>query len=42
LLLPYHQNKLLRSLEANRLVNYLRIIEIQDEAATPVLRARPA
>ena len=42
LLLPYHQNKLLRSLEANRLVNYLRIIDIQDEAAAPVRRARPA
>jgi hypothetical protein len=32
-LLPYHQNKLLRSLETNRLRNYLRVIEMQDEAA---------
>jgi hypothetical protein len=33
LLLPYHQNKLLRALETNRLRNYLRVIELQDEAA---------
>ncbi|KJC61301.1 hypothetical protein UP10_09645 [Bradyrhizobium sp. LTSPM299] len=33
LLVPYHQNKLLRALETNRLRNYLRVIEIQDEAA---------
>lgn len=33
LLLPWHHNKLLRSLEANRLRNYLRVIELQDEAA---------
>ncbi len=32
-LLPYHQNKLIRSLEANRLRNYLRVVEMQDEAA---------
>jgi hypothetical protein len=34
LLLPWHQNKLLRSLETNRLRNYLRVIEMQDEAAS--------
>lgn len=33
LLLPHHQNKLLRALETNRLQNYLRVIEMQDEAA---------
>lgn len=33
LLLPYHQNKLIRSLEHNRLRNYLRVIELQDDAA---------
>jgi hypothetical protein len=33
LLLPYHDNKLLRALEHNRLRNYLRVIEYQDEAA---------
>jgi hypothetical protein len=32
LLMPYHQNKLLRTLEDNRLRNYLRVIELQDEA----------
>ncbi|WP_426436198.1 class I SAM-dependent methyltransferase [Bradyrhizobium genosp. P] len=32
LVLPYHQNKLLRALETNRLRNYLRVIEMQDEA----------
>jgi hypothetical protein len=42
LLLPYHQNKLIRSLEANRLRNYLRVIEMQDEAAALVARARRA
>ena len=41
LLLPYHQNKLIRSLETNRLRNYLRVIEMQDEAAL-VARARSA
>lgn len=30
-LLPYHRNKLLYSLEENRLRNYLRVIEWQDE-----------
>lgn len=29
-LLPYHDNALLRSLEANRLANYLRVIDLQD------------
>jgi hypothetical protein len=33
LLLPYHQNKLLGSLETNRLRNYLRVIDLQDQAA---------
>jgi hypothetical protein len=42
LLLPYHQNKLLRSLETNRLRNYLRVIEMQDEAAARVVPARTA
>jgi hypothetical protein len=30
--LPYHDNKLLRTLEVNRLQNYLRVIELQDAA----------
>ena len=30
--LPYHDNKLLRTLEENRLQNYLRVIALQDEA----------
>jgi Methyltransferase domain len=38
LLVPYHQNRLLRSLETNRLRNYLRVIELQDEAAAGVVR----
>lgn len=42
LLLPYHQNKLLRSLETNRLRNYLRVVEMQDEAAARVIPARTA
>ena len=42
LLVPYHQNKLLRSLETNRLRNYLRVIELQDEAAAHVVPARTA
>ena len=33
LLLPYHQNKLIGALEANRLRNYLRVLDLQDEAA---------
>jgi hypothetical protein len=32
LVLPYHDNKLLRVLEHNRLSNYLRVIELQDAA----------
>jgi hypothetical protein len=40
-LLPYHQNKLLASLEANRLRNYLRVIEMQDEAAAGSARSTP-
>jgi hypothetical protein len=42
LLLPYHQNRLLHSLEANRLLNYLRVIDMQDEAAAPLAEARRA
>ncbi|KIU44012.1 MULTISPECIES: class I SAM-dependent methyltransferase [Bradyrhizobium] len=38
LVLPYHQNKLLRVLETNRLRNYLRVIEMQDEAAARAAR----
>lgn len=38
-LLPYHQNKLLRSLETNRLRNYLRVVEMQDEAAAASARS---
>lgn len=30
LVVPFHQNKLLATLEANRLANYLRVIEYQD------------
>jgi hypothetical protein len=33
LLLPYHDNALLKALERNRLANYLRVIEFQDELA---------
>lgn len=38
LLLPFHQNKLLRTLEDNRLRNYLQVIEMQDEAVSRVAR----
>lgn len=31
--LPYHDNALLRTLERNRLANYLRVVEMQDIAA---------
>ena len=31
LLLPFHQNTILHTLEQNRLRNYLRVIELQDE-----------
>lgn len=31
-LLPYHDNALLRSLERNRLVNYLTVLDMQDRA----------
>jgi SAM-dependent methyltransferase len=37
-LVPYHQNRLIQSLETNRLRNYLRVIEIQDEAAAARVR----
>jgi hypothetical protein len=33
LLLPYHDNALLRSLEQNRLKNYLKVLDWQDRAA---------
>lgn len=33
LVIPYHQNALIRSLEENRLRNYLTVIELQDRAA---------
>jgi hypothetical protein len=33
--LPFHDNALLRALETNRLANYLRVIELQDERAAP-------
>jgi len=33
LMLPYHQNALIAALETNRLANYLRVIEMQDEIA---------
>jgi hypothetical protein len=42
LLLPYHQNKLLRSLETNRLRNYLTVIDMHDELAARVLAAKRA
>lgn len=32
-LLPYHENSLLQRMETNRLRNYLRVIEMQDQAA---------
>ena len=37
--LPYHDNKLLRTLEQNRLQNYLRVIELQDAALQQTLAA---
>lgn len=36
---PYHQNKLLQTLESNRLLNYLEIIERQDVAVARVAAA---
>lgn len=33
LLIPYHDNRMIRTLEHNRLRNYLRVIELQDAAA---------
>lgn len=40
LVMPYHRNALLQTLERNRLHNYLRVIELQDAAArrAPALR----
>ena len=37
--LPYHDNKLLRTLEQNRLQNYLRVIDLQDAALQQSLAA---
>ncbi len=37
--LPYHRHPLLASLEQNRLANYLRVIELQDELAAMEQRA---
>ena len=42
LVLPYHQNKLLRALETNRLRNYLRVIDMQDEFAARAVRSGAA
>lgn len=39
LVMPYHQNRLLQSLEDNRLLNYLEIIERQDQAAARTMAA---
>jgi predicted O-methyltransferase YrrM len=39
LVVPYHENKLIRSLEENRLRNYLRVIELQDLASVNHLAA---
>jgi hypothetical protein len=33
LVLPYHDNALLRRLEENRLANYLTVVDWQDRAA---------
>ena len=33
LVIPYHENKLLRALEHNRLANYLTVLDWQDRAA---------
>jgi hypothetical protein len=33
MIVPWHNNKLLAALEANRLQNYLQVIEHQDRAA---------
>ena len=41
-LLPYHQNGLIAALEANRLASYLRVIELQDEAAEAAACPRAA
>ena len=34
LVAPFHDNPLLAALERNRLANYLRVIELQDQLAT--------
>ena len=39
MLMPYHQNRLLQTLEDNRLLNYLEIIERQDQAVARVAAA---
>lgn len=39
MVLPYHQNRLLASLEANRLANYLTVINFQDDQALAASKA---
>lgn len=39
IVLPYHDNALLRRLEENRLVNYLTVIDAQDRAAEMMAKA---
>jgi hypothetical protein len=39
IVLPYHDNALLRRLEENRLANYLRVIELQDSAGSGMAEA---
>jgi len=34
-LIPYHENRLLRTLEENRLLNYLAVLDWQDRSAEP-------
>lgn len=41
LLVPLHNHPLLKRLEANRLVNYLKVIELQDAAADSSSRTPP-
>jgi hypothetical protein len=38
-IIPWHENALLATLERNRLMNYLRVIELQDEAAAARIAA---
>jgi hypothetical protein len=39
IVLPYHENALLKRLEENRLANYLTVIELQDRAGSGVAEA---